>query len=261
MSGAVDRDRDDRPDVVLGSASPRRRELLARLGVAFRVVAVDGTDVAGPIRGAAVTTAVSAVSAVPEVRARLLAEQRAVIGEGDIVVEASGGSYLDEATGTTLALHDLEIPSRFPSAVLKEAEQADARVQIDHRPRGHGCQDVPHQAIQEEARTANRKEMEALRAEREFVGVHCGLMDPFAVGMASAGRLLWLDCKDGSFEHLPIDHASIEQHERIIAAIRDGRRSTERLRSSTVGSFASCTEPIAAWISDIRQLYPSVAWW
>ena len=50
-------------------------------------ITVDGTDVAGPIRGAAVTTAVSAVSAVPEVRARLLAEQRAVIGEGDIVVE------------------------------------------------------------------------------------------------------------------------------------------------------------------------------
>jgi cytidylate kinase len=50
-------------------------------------ITVDGTDVAGPIRGAAVTTAVSAVSAVPEVRARLLVEQRAVIGEGDIVVE------------------------------------------------------------------------------------------------------------------------------------------------------------------------------
>ena len=50
-------------------------------------ITVDGTDVAGPIRGSAVTTAVSAVSAVPEVRARLLVEQRAVIGEGDIVVE------------------------------------------------------------------------------------------------------------------------------------------------------------------------------
>jgi cytidylate kinase len=50
-------------------------------------ITVDGTDVAGPIRGAAVTAAVSAVSAVPEVRARLLSEQRAIIGEGDIVVE------------------------------------------------------------------------------------------------------------------------------------------------------------------------------
>lgn len=50
-------------------------------------ITVDGVDVAGPIRGREVTTAVSAVSAVPEVRARLLREQRDVIGDGDIVVE------------------------------------------------------------------------------------------------------------------------------------------------------------------------------
>ncbi|MFB9247920.1 (d)CMP kinase [Sphaerisporangium melleum] len=50
-------------------------------------ITVDGRDVAAEIRTAEVTAAVSAVSAVPEVRARLVAEQRAVIGEGDIVVE------------------------------------------------------------------------------------------------------------------------------------------------------------------------------
>ena len=50
-------------------------------------ITVDGTDVAGPIRGPQVTAAVSAVSAVPEVRQRLLIEQREAIGAGDIVVE------------------------------------------------------------------------------------------------------------------------------------------------------------------------------
>lgn len=50
-------------------------------------ITVDGTDVAGPIRSPEVTAAVSAVSAVPEVRARLLRDQRAIIGEGGIVVE------------------------------------------------------------------------------------------------------------------------------------------------------------------------------
>jgi CMP/dCMP kinase len=50
-------------------------------------ITVDGTDVAGPIRGDAVTSAVSAVSAVPEIRRRLLREQRDIIGDGDIVVE------------------------------------------------------------------------------------------------------------------------------------------------------------------------------
>jgi CMP/dCMP kinase len=50
-------------------------------------ITVDGTDVAGPIREQEVTSAVSAVSAVPEVRARLLEEQRRIIGSGGIVVE------------------------------------------------------------------------------------------------------------------------------------------------------------------------------
>jgi cytidylate kinase len=50
-------------------------------------ITVDGVDVAGPIRSPEVTAAVSAVSAVPEVRARLLREQREIIGEGGIVVE------------------------------------------------------------------------------------------------------------------------------------------------------------------------------
>jgi len=49
----------------------------------------------------------------------------------------------------------------------------------------------------------------ALRAERGFVGVQCGIMDPYAVGLARAGALLWLDCKDRSSEYIPIDHAQV----------------------------------------------------
>lgn len=49
----------------------------------------------------------------------------------------------------------------------------------------------------------------ALQAERGFVGVHCGIMDPYAVGLARPGHLLWLDCKDQSFEHLPIDTSEV----------------------------------------------------
>lgn len=48
---------------------------------------VDGVDVGEPIRGQEVTGAVSIVAAVPEVRARLVALQREIIGTGDIVVE------------------------------------------------------------------------------------------------------------------------------------------------------------------------------
>jgi cytidylate kinase len=50
-------------------------------------ITVDGVDVSVEIRSDEVTGAVSPVSAVPEVRARLLDLQREVIGSGGIVVE------------------------------------------------------------------------------------------------------------------------------------------------------------------------------
>lgn len=52
-------------------------------------ITVDGLDVSGPIRGDDVTAAVSAVSAVPEVRAHLVGLQRAHVAhaENGIVVE------------------------------------------------------------------------------------------------------------------------------------------------------------------------------
>ena len=49
----------------------------------------------------------------------------------------------------------------------------------------------------------------ALAAERSYVGVQCGIMDPFAVGLARPGHILWLDCKDRSTEHLPLDPAAV----------------------------------------------------
>lgn len=50
-------------------------------------IRLDGVDVEAEIRGAAATAAVSPVAAVPEVRQRLLAMQREIIGDGGIVVE------------------------------------------------------------------------------------------------------------------------------------------------------------------------------
>jgi len=53
-----------------------------------RTVCADGAEVTGPIREQAVTAAVSAVSAVPQVRQDLVARQRAIIaGAKTIVVE------------------------------------------------------------------------------------------------------------------------------------------------------------------------------
>lgn len=79
----------------------------------------------------------------------------------------------------------------------------------------------------------------ALRAERGFVGVQCGIMDPYAVGYAKAGHVLWLDCKDGSFEHLPIDPA------RLVVMVADTGVQRELAASEFNRRVAQCASAFA----------------
>jgi galactokinase len=59
----------------------------------------------------------------------------------------------------------------------------------------------------------------ALWGEREFVGVHCGIMDPYAVALSRPGHVLWLDCKDARYEHLPLDSDGL-----LVAVVDTGIR-------------------------------------
>lgn len=77
---------DVRDAVAVANASARPR-IESGTDPLAPTITVDGVDVSVEIRGEAVTAAVSPVSAVPEVRARLLVLQREVIGAGGIVVE------------------------------------------------------------------------------------------------------------------------------------------------------------------------------
>ena len=88
-------------------------------------ITVDGTDVALPIRGPEVTAVVSAVSAVPEVRRRLVREQREIIGDGDIVVEGRD-------IGTVVA----------PAAAVKVFLTADPSARAERRSAEHDDADV-----------------------------------------------------------------------------------------------------------------------
>ena len=72
-------------DAVATRASQPR--IVSGTDPAAPTIEVDGVDVSVDIRGEAVTAAVSPVSTVPAVRARLLELQREVIGDGGIVVE------------------------------------------------------------------------------------------------------------------------------------------------------------------------------
>lgn len=43
------------------------------------------------------------------------------------------------------------------------------------------------------------------RAENEFVGVRCGIMDQFVSALGRRGHLLYLDCRSLAYEHVPLD--------------------------------------------------------
>jgi cytidylate kinase len=74
------------PDGIYKIVSSARLEVVT--DPAAPSISVDGVNVDGPIRGAEVTKAVSAVAAVPAVRRLLVAQQRTIIAEaGRIVVE------------------------------------------------------------------------------------------------------------------------------------------------------------------------------
>jgi cytidylate kinase len=93
-------------------------------------ITVDGVDVAGPIRGPEVTAAVSAVSAVPQVRQRLLVEQHDIIGSGDIVVEGRdiGTVVAPDAPVKVFLTADPEA-----RAVRRAAEQCGSDVAATHQ--------------------------------------------------------------------------------------------------------------------------------
>ncbi|MGP4077047.1 galactokinase [Halobacillus sp. K22] len=52
------------------------------------------------------------------------------------------------------------------------------------------------------------------QAENEFVGVNCGIMDQFAIGMGKKDHAILLNCDSLEYKHTPID---LSQHALIIA--------------------------------------------
>ena len=86
----------------------------------------------------------------------------------------------------------------------------------------------------------------ALRAEREFVGVQCGIMDPCAVGLAREGHLLWLDCKDRSSEHVPLDA------DRLGVAVADSGVRRDLARGDFNRRVAECAEAFRLLAPHVR---------
>lgn len=140
-------------------------EMVARLHIEVGtdpqapLVLLDGADVAAQIRGPAVTTAVSPVSAVTEVRSRLVAQQRRIIrgattGDGGIVVEGRD-------IGTVVA----------PDAPLKVFLTAAAAQRAARRAAQDGIDDVAQvrRAVERRDRLDSSRAVSPLRAADDAV--------------------------------------------------------------------------------------------
>jgi len=52
--------------------------------------------------------------------------------------------------------------------------------------------------------------MIGFRAETEYVGLKCGIMDQFASAVSRPGHVLLLDCSNATYEHVPLDGDAVE---------------------------------------------------
>jgi cytidylate kinase len=116
-AGVDPTDADQVRDVVAGA------ELKVTTDPQAQATTLDGDDVSAEIRGQEVTTAVSPVSAVPEVRAQLVAQQRSIIATA--LAEAGGIVVEGRDIGTTVA----------PDAGLKVYLTASAQARAERRSR------------------------------------------------------------------------------------------------------------------------------
>ena len=112
--------------------------IVSGIDPAAPTITVDGADASAPIRTREVTAAVSAVSAVPEVRARMVELQRAAAAEaaGGIVVEGRdiGTTVLPDATVKIFLTASAEARAARRSGELNGAQSvADTRVALLQR--------------------------------------------------------------------------------------------------------------------------------
>ena len=73
------------------------------------------------------------------------------------------------------------------------------------------------------------------RAEHEFAGVPCGIMDQFAVTLATRGHALFIDCRSHAVAHVPLgaDVAVLVIDSGVKHALGDGGYATRRRECET----------------------------
>jgi galactokinase len=86
----------------------------------------------------------------------------------------------------------------------------------------------------------------AFRSETQFVGVRCGIMDPFASALCRHGHAILLDCRNETFRQLPIPASQVE----LIML------DTRKPRSLVASEFNLRVEQCRAAFNALQRLLP-----
>ncbi len=78
-------------------------------------------------------------------------------------------------------------------------------------------------------------------AENFFVGMQCGIMDQFSIGMGKANEALFLDCRTLDYEHVPLD---LKEHSIVIMNTNKRRELSESKYNERVAECGVALEEL-----------------
>lgn len=88
------------------------------------------------------------------------------------------------------------------------------------------------------------------RAENRYVGVNCGIMDQFASAMGKKDHAIFLDCKDLSYELIPLD---LNGYKIVIM-------NTNKKRSLADSKYNERREECEKGLGILKKVLPDVSW-
>lgn len=89
------------------------------------------------------------------------------------------------------------------------------------------------------------------RAEREYVGVQCGIMDQFASALGREGHALWLHCTQETFEYVPLSKGALQI---LVVDTRKSRKLAEVAFNDRVRECAEAHAILRAKVRDLPAL-------
>ncbi len=94
----------------------------------------------------------------------------------------------------------------------------------------------------------------AQRAENQFVGVQCGIMDMFASVMGQAGKVMRLDCRSLDFEYFPFDFKDVKIvlcDTNVKHSLADGEYNKRRKQCEEGVSILKKKDPSVSTLRDV----------